>query len=157
MDFSSIIDTNMESNQNVALNRDERKEPIEIFDENNLVIDMVLRQATGAPNSKSTSQQKASQAPPSQRTSSLTVQKGTSRSRTTTSSSGGDDWNQEEESENEDQCRIIDDDDRDREGEMVSYGRPQEEPRFDMATVLANLRANHPCEGEDSEDENEEL
>ena len=80
-----------------------------------------------------------------------------SRSRTTASYSGGDDGNQEEERENEDQRRIIEHDVSVREGEMVSYGHPQEEPHFDMAAVWANLRVNHPCEGEDSEDENEEL
>lgn len=77
MDFSSIIDTNMESNQDVTFNRDERNDPIEIFDEDNLIINMVVQKVAGAPKSKSTSQQKASQTPPSQRTSLVTVQKGT--------------------------------------------------------------------------------
>ena len=31
------------------------------------------------------------------------------------------------------------------------------EPCFDMAAVMASLSSNHPCEGEDSEDENEEF
>jgi len=40
---------------------------------------------------------------------------------------------------------------------MVAYEDPHKEPHFDMVVVLANLRANHPCEGEVFKDENEDL
>lgn len=73
MDFNSIIDINMESNQDVTFNRDEWNDPIEIFDEDNLMINMVVQQDVGASNSKSNSQQKASQTSPSHRTSIVTI------------------------------------------------------------------------------------
>jgi len=40
---------------------------------------------------------------------------------------------------------------------MVPYGKQPMEAHFDMATMMANLISNHPCKGEDSKDENEEL
>jgi len=40
---------------------------------------------------------------------------------------------------------------------MVPYGKQPMEPHFDMAAMMASLSSNHPCEGEDSEDENDEL
>lgn len=45
----------------------------------------------------------------------------------------------------------------DNDKEIFVYENHHEEPCFDMVVMLANVRADHPFEGENSKDENKEL
>ena len=56
MDLNAIIDIDMEVNQDIAFDRFEIGNPIEILDEDNLVIDMIVQQAAGATTPKSAPQ-----------------------------------------------------------------------------------------------------
>jgi len=76
MDFSAIININMDANQDITFDRVDTGHSVEILDKGSLSIDMTIQQAAGATTSESALQKQASQTPPSQRTTTASVQKG---------------------------------------------------------------------------------